>query len=55
MLGQWLTSFSLSSQRNQVDRIASTITLPLNVSEQLPQIDLINHASIYNEQWFSTE
>ena len=55
MLGQWLTSFSLSSQRNQVDRIASTITLPLNVSEQLPQIDLINHASIYNEQWFSTD
>lgn len=55
MLGQWLTSFSLSSQRNQADRIASTITLPLNVSEQLPQIDLINHASIYNEQWFSTD
>lgn len=55
MLGQWLTSISLSSQRNQADIIASTITLPLNVSEQLPQIDLINHTSIYNDQWFSTE
>jgi outer membrane protein TolC len=55
MLGEWLTSLSLSSQGNQADIIASTITLPLNVSEQLPQIDLINHDSIYNEQWLSTD
>jgi len=50
MLGRWLTSFSVTPQRNQESMSVSTITLPLNVSKQLPQVDLINQASVYNEQ-----
>jgi len=50
MLGRWLTSFSLSPQQNLESMSVSTITLPLNVSKQLPQVDLINLASVYNEQ-----
>ncbi|MDX2370975.1 MAG: TolC family protein [Colwellia sp.] len=55
MLGQWLTKFSQSPQSNQADLNISTITLPFNVSKQLPQVDLINRTSVYNEERLSSE
>lgn len=55
MLGQWLTHISLNSQQSQADLRISNITLPLNVSKQLPQVDLIHHASVYNERWLTED
>ncbi|PHR84172.1 MAG: transporter [Colwellia sp.] len=55
MLEQWLTNFSLTSQHNQAELGASIIPSPLNVSKQLPQVDLINHARVYHEQKLSVE
>ncbi len=58
MLGQWLINVALTPQDNQAPQHKQanpTITLPLNVSKQLPQVELINHASVYNEQWLSVE
>jgi outer membrane protein TolC len=54
MLGQWLTNFTQNPQQGQSDSNISTI-LPFNVSKQLPQVDLINHASVYSERWLSPE
>lgn len=55
MLGQWLMNFSLNAQRKQADMRTATISLPINVSKQLPQVSLINQASIYNEQWLTAK
>jgi outer membrane protein TolC len=55
MLVRWLTNYSVNSQENQEDLNLSTITLPLNVNEQLPNVDLTNHANVYNEKWLSAE
>lgn len=55
MLGQWLTHVSLNPQQSQADLRISNITLPLNVSKQLPQVDLIHHASVYNERWLTED
>jgi outer membrane protein TolC len=55
MLGQWLTNFTSNSQQSQSGISLSTTTLPFNVSKQLPLVELINHASVYNERWLSAE
>lgn len=55
LLGRWLTSFSVKSQQNQSDMGLSSITLPLNVNKQLPNVELVNHASVNNEQWLTEE
>jgi len=55
MLAQWLTNFSLNPQYRQTEQRASTIILPLSVGKQLPQVTLINHDSVYNEERLSHE
>jgi outer membrane protein TolC len=55
MLGRWLTSFSVNTQRNQAGIDLSTITLPLIVNKQLPDFELSNHANFNNEQWLTEE
>jgi outer membrane protein TolC len=55
MLGRWLTTFSVNTQRNQTGIDLSTITLPLIVNKQLPDFELSNHANFNNEQWLTEE
>ena len=55
MLAQWLTNYSLNSQHNSTDQTVPIVTLPFNVSNEQPQIELINHASVYSKQWLSVE
>lgn len=55
MLAQWLTKYSASSKYNQTNHTLSIITFPLKVSHEKPQIELINHGSVYSKQWFLAE
>lgn len=55
MLGRWLTSFSLNSQSQQDRNTIATVTLPLYVSRQAPDIELSHHAKAFNEKWLSEE
>lgn len=55
MLGRWLINFSLNSQSKLTDNNALIFKLPLIVSEEQPKLELINHASVYSEQWLSTD
>lgn len=55
MLGQWLINFSLNSQSKLTDNNALIFKFPFIVSEEQPKLELINHASVYSEQWLSTD
>jgi len=50
MLAQWLTTYSVNSKYNHTDKVLSIITFPLKVSHEKPEIELINHASVYSKQ-----